>query len=73
MSLCRHYLMVILRLLDLSEPIDVYADWIDACEESNAREDDPDPQNPYVGFTFINSYRMRCYLCIYAYLDLLLH
>jgi transcription elongation factor Elf1 len=30
------------NITHLSEPIDVYSDWIDACERINAKEDDED-------------------------------
>lgn len=29
------YLLSLTRLADLSEPVDVYSDWIDACESAN--------------------------------------
>jgi len=29
------YLLSLTRLTDLSEPVDVYSDWIDACESAN--------------------------------------
>ena len=32
---------------DLSEPIDVYSEWIDACEEAKYKVDaDPEPHTP---------------------------
>ena len=32
------------NITHLSEPIDVYSDWIDACERVNAKEDEDDEE-----------------------------